>query len=251
MDSFRLDGKVAVVTGGSSGLGVAFAHALAEAGADVALGARRVERMAEVVQTVEGLGRKAVAVATDVTSPTDATALVAEAMEVLGRVDILVNNAGVGTAVPATREAPEDFRAVIDVNLMGSYWMAQACARVMKPGSSIVNIGSVLGQTSGGLPQAAYASSKAAIIGLTRELANQWTGRKGIRVNALAPGFFPSEMTDQFPPGYMEDNLERRVPIGRIGELRECAAAVVFLASDAASYISGVVLPVDGGLLTT
>jgi NAD(P)-dependent dehydrogenase (short-subunit alcohol dehydrogenase family) len=251
MDSFRLDGKVAVVTGASSGLGVAFAVALAEAGADVALGARRADRMSEVVRSVEGLGRRAIAVPTDVTSPDDATRLAAEALEGLGRVDVLVNNAGVGIAVPATRETPEEFRGVLDVNLMGSYWMAQACARVMTPGSSIINIGSVLGQTSGGLPQAAYASSKAAIIGLTRELANQWTGRKGIRVNALAPGFFPSEMTDQFPPGYIEDNLERRVPIGRVGELRECAAAVVFLASDAASYISGVVLPVDGGLLTT
>ena len=251
MDRFRLDGKVAVVTGASSGLGVAFARALAEAGADVALGARRADRMAEVVQAVEGLGRRAIAVPTDVTSPEDATRLAEEAVSQLGRVDVLVNTAGVGTAVPATREAPEDYRAVVDVNLMGSYWMAQACARVMKPGSSIINIGSVLGQTSGGLPQAAYASSKAAIIGLTRELANQWTGRKGIRVNALAPGFFPSEMTDQFPPGYMETVLEQRVPIGRIGEVEECAAAVVFLASDAASYISGVVLPVDGGLLTT
>ena len=251
MDSFRLDGKVAVVTGASSGLGVAFAHALAEAGADIALGARRADRMAEVVKAVEGLGRRAIAVPTDVTSPEDCTRLVGEAVSQLGGVDILVNNAGVGTAVPATREAPDDYRAVVDVNLMGSYWMAQAAARAMQPGSSIINIGSVLGQTSGGLPQAAYASSKAAIIGLTRELANQWTGRKGIRVNALAPGFFPSEMTDQFPPGYMETVLEQRVPIGRTGEPHECAAAVVFLASDAASYISGIVLPVDGGLLTT
>jgi NAD(P)-dependent dehydrogenase (short-subunit alcohol dehydrogenase family) len=251
LDSFRLDDKVAVVTGGSSGLGVAFAHALAEAGADVALGARRADRMADVVHSVEGIGRRAIAVTTDVTNPDDCTRLVSEAVERLGRVDILVNNAGVGIAVPATRETPEQYREVIDVNLMGSYWMAQAFASAASEGGSIINIGSVLGQTSGGLPQAAYASSKSAIIGLTRELANQWTGRKGIRVNALAPGFFPSEMTDQFPPGYIEDNLERRVPIGRVGDVRECAAAVVFLASAAASYISGIVLPVDGGLLTT
>jgi NAD(P)-dependent dehydrogenase (short-subunit alcohol dehydrogenase family) len=98
---------------------------------------------------------------------------------------------------------------------------------------------------------AAYAASKAAIIGLTRELANQWTGRKGIRVNALAPGFFPSEMTDQFPPEYTADLLARRVPIGRMGTPEECAAALVFLASDASSYVTGVVLPVDGGVLTT
>jgi NAD(P)-dependent dehydrogenase (short-subunit alcohol dehydrogenase family) len=171
-------------------------------------------------------------------------------MDELGRVDVLVNNAGLGTAYAATREDPDDFRRVIDVNLNGSYWMAQACGRVMQPGSSIVNIGSVLGFTTAGLPQAAYASSKAAIIGLTRDLAQQWTGRKGIRVNALAPGFFPSEMTAEYPEGYL-DNLMWRVPSGRTGEPAELTAALVFLASDAASYITGIVLPVDGGLLTT
>jgi len=139
---------------------------------------------------------------------------------------------------------------VIDVNLNGSYWMAQACGRVMKPGSSIVNIGSVLGQTTGALPQAAYASSKAAIIGLTRDLAVQWTGRKGIRVNALAPGFFPTEMTEQYPDGYL-DAMMIRVPAGRAGEAEELVAALLFLASDASSYVTGIVLPVDGGMLTT
>jgi NAD(P)-dependent dehydrogenase (short-subunit alcohol dehydrogenase family) len=128
--------------------------------------------------------------------------------------------------------------------------MAQACGRVMQPGSSIVNIGSVLGSTTAALPQAAYGASKAAIIGLTRDLAQQWTGRKGIRVNALAPGFFESEMTDRFPDGYL-DQMMWRVPAGRKGEARELAAALVFLASPAASYITGVVLPVDGGMLTT
>jgi NAD(P)-dependent dehydrogenase (short-subunit alcohol dehydrogenase family) len=168
----------------------------------------------------------------------------------LGRVDVLVNNAGIGTAAPATREPPEAFRRVIDINLCGSYWMAQACGRAMKHGGSIVNIGSVLGSTTAGLPQAAYSSSKAAIIGLTRDLAQQWTGRKGIRVNALAPGFFHSEMTAQYPDGYLEQMIAR-VPAGRVGEAIELVAALIFLASDAASYITGVVLPVDGGLLTT
>jgi NAD(P)-dependent dehydrogenase (short-subunit alcohol dehydrogenase family) len=250
LDRFRLDGKVAVVTGASSGLGVAFAQALAEAGADVALGARRVDRLAETQRLVEAGGRRAIAVRTDVALPADCTALVAAAMAEFGRVDVLVNNAGIGTAVPASIEAPEQFRQVIDINLNGSYWMAQACGRVMKPGSSIVNIGSVLGQTTAGLPQAAYSASKAAIIGLTRDLAQQWTGRKGIRVNALAPGFFVSEMTAHYPDGYL-DRQQQRIPVGRPGEASELCAALLFLASDAGSYVTGVTLPVDGGLLTS
>jgi NAD(P)-dependent dehydrogenase (short-subunit alcohol dehydrogenase family) len=189
-------------------------------------------------------------VTADVALPEDCTRIATEAVGALGRLDVLVNNAGVGTAVPASRETPDEFRRVIDINLNGSYWMAQACGRVMQPGSSIVNIGSVLGLTTAALPQAAYASSKAAIIGLTRDLAVQWTGRKGIRVNALAPGFFPSEMTDQYPDGYIE-RMQVRVPAGRPGDPEELVAALLFLASDASSYVTGTVLPVDGGLLAT
>jgi len=250
LDTFRLDGKVAIVTGASSGLGVAFARAVAEAGADVVLGARRVDRLRETSTLVEDAGRRAVAVQTDVSDPDACQALVDAAMSELGRVDVLVNNAGVGTAVPATRETPEEFRRVIDVNLNGCYWMAQACGRVMQPGSSIVNISSVLGLTTAGLPQAAYAASKAALIGLTRDLAQQWTGRKGIRVNALAPGFFASEMTDQYPDGYL-DAVGTRIPAGRKGEAVELAAALVFLASDAGGYVTGQTLAVDGGLTIT
>ena len=250
LDLFRLDGKVAIVTGASSGLGVAFAEGLAEAGADVAICARRVERLEETKRRVEELGRRCLAVPADVAKVEDCQRVVDETVSELGRVDVLVNNAGVGTAYPASREPPEEFRRVVEVNLFGSYWMAQACGRAMKDGGSIVNIGSVLGSTTAGLPQAAYASSKAAIIGLTRDLAQQWTGRKGIRVNALAPGFFPSEMTEQYPDGYL-DMMMVRVPTGRGGEARELVAALVFLASDASSYVTGVVLPVDGGMLTT
>jgi NAD(P)-dependent dehydrogenase (short-subunit alcohol dehydrogenase family) len=250
LDLFRLDGKVAIVTGASSGLGVAFAEGLAEAGADVAVCARRVERLEDTKARVEATGRRCVAVEADVAKPEDCARVVERTVAELGRVDALVNNAGIGTAVPATREEPDEFRRVIDVNLNGSYWMAQAVARAMKDGGSIVNVGSVLGSTTAGLPQAAYASSKAAIIGLTRDLAQQWTGRKGIRVNALAPGFFPSEMTEEYPDGYLE-KMQWRVPAGRMGEPRELTNALLFLASDASSYVTGVVLPVDGGVLTT
>jgi NAD(P)-dependent dehydrogenase (short-subunit alcohol dehydrogenase family) len=250
LDMFRLDGKVAIVTGASSGLGVVFARALAEAGADVALGARREDRMGATREAVEKAGRRAITVRTDVSQVEDCQALVDATMAEFGRVDVLVNNAGIGTAAPATREAPEQFRQVIDVNLNGCYWMAQACGRVMKPGSSIVNISSVLGLTTAGLPQAAYAASKAGLIGLTRDLAQQWTGRKGIRVNALAPGFFASEMTDQYPEGYLDQQMSR-VLVGRAGEPEELAAALVFLVSDAGGYVTGTTLPVEGGMLTS
>ncbi|MDX6325124.1 MAG: hypothetical protein QOK15_1478 [Nocardioidaceae bacterium] len=250
LDMFRLDGRVAIVTGASSGLGVAFAQGLAEAGADVVLGARRVERLQGTKALVEAAGRKALTVPTDVARPEDCTALVEAAMTEFGKVDVLVNNAGVGSAVPATRESPEQFRSVIDVNLNGCYWMAQACGRVMQPGSSIINISSVLGLTTGGLPQAAYSASKAGLIGLTRDLAQQWTGRKGIRVNAVAPGFFESEMTDQYPEGYLE-SMQFRIPSGRKGYGSELAATVVFLAGTGSGYVTGQTLPVDGGMTIT
>ncbi len=250
LDAFSLDGKVAIVTGASSGLGVAFATGFAEAGADIAICARREDRLQATREQVEALGRRCVAVRADVSVPEDCERVVAETVERLGRVDVLVNNAGIGTAVPATRESPDEFRRVIDINLNGTYFMAQACARAMKEGGSIVNIGSVLGSTSAFLPQAAYASSKAAIIGLTRDLAQQWTGRKKIRVNALAPGFFESEMTDQYPDGYLEQMMFR-VPAGRAGAPRELVTAAIFLASDAGAYVTGALLPVDGGLLTS
>ncbi|GAA3596601.1 glucose 1-dehydrogenase [Nonomuraea rosea] len=251
LERFGIEGKVAIVTGASSGLGVAFARGFAEAGADVVIGARRADRLAETRRLVEETGRRCLAVPTDVARPEDCDALVAAAVEAMGGVDVLINNAGIGTAVPALRESPAEFRQVVEVNLHGTYWMAQACARVMRPGSSIVNVGSVLGATTAGLPQAAYSASKAAVTGLTRDLAQQWTGRRGIRVNCLVPGFFRSEMTEQYKPGYVDQVVESRVVMKRPGDPMELVAAAVFLAGDAASYITGVTLPVDGGVLLT
>ena len=248
LDRFRLDGKVALVTGASSGLGVAIAQGLAEAGADVVLGARRVDRLEQTKSLVEAAGRRALAVETDVTDPAQCAAMVAAAVEAFGKVNILVNNAGFGWAKPATRETPEEFRKVIDINLNAQYWMAQAFGRAVTEGGSIVNISSVLAMRPGNIPQAGYAASKAGLLGLTRDLAAQWTGRKGIRVNAIAPGFFPSEMTDEMDPS--EGEMVKLVtPAGRFGEPHEIGDAVVFLASDASSYITGITLPVDGGMV--
>ena len=249
-DLFNLEDKVVIVTGASSGLGVSFAQAFAEAGADLVLGARRVEQMANTAALVEQAGRKVHTHKTDVADPEQCQQLVDAAIEQFGRVDVLINNAGVGTAVPATRESPDEFRKVIDVNLNGSYWMAQACGRVMSPGSSIINIASILGITTGGLPQAAYSASKAGVMGLTRDLAQQWGSRKGIRVNALAPGFFKSEMTDEYQPGYLEMQLPR-VVVGRLGDPAELAATAIWLASAAGGYVTGQTIVVDGGLTIT
>lgn len=247
LDRFRLDGKVALVTGASSGLGVAMAQGLAEAGADLVLGARRLDRLEQTKAMVESLGRRVICVPTDVAVPEQCSAMVAAAVAEFGKVNVLVNNAGFGWAMPATRETPEEFRKVIDINLNGQYWMAQAFARAITEGGSIVNISSVLGLRPGGIPQAGYAASKAGLLGLTRDLAAQWTGRKGIRVNAIAPGYFPSEMTDELAEKEVELALSL-TPAGRMGQPYEVADAVVFLASDASSYISGITLPVDGGL---
>lgn len=245
LDKFRLDGKVAIVTGASSGLGVAFAKGLAEAGADVVLAARRADKLKDTAALVEAAGRRALVVQADVSRPDDCREVARAAAE-FGTVAVLVNNAGVASAVPASRETPEEFLGVMDVNLNGAYWMAQAAAKVMTSGGSIINISSVLGLVTGGIPQAAYSASKAGLLGLTRDLAQQWTGRKGIRVNAICPGFFSSEMTDQYPPGYME-KMQAMLPAGRIGDPEELAAAVVFLASPAGGYVTGETLVVDGG----
>ena len=249
-EMFRLDGRVVIVTGASSGLGVATARAVTQMGGSVVLAARRADRLAEVAEVIRSVGGTPLVVQADVVSQPDCQRVVDEAMETFGQVDGLVNNAGLASAHPATRETPEQFTSVVDVNLNGTYWMAQACGRVMKPGSAIVNISSVLALTTAGLPQAAYSASKPAVIGLTRDLAQQWGPRKGIRVNAVAPGTFATEMTAAYRVGYLEDVSARWV-LGRAGNPSELAASVVWLLSTAGGYVTGQTIVVDGGLTIT
>jgi len=251
LDLFRLDGKVAVVTGASSGLGVTFATVLAEAGADVAIGARRADLLEETKAKIEALGRRAVAVQTDVTSAEDCARLVAAAAEQLGGPHVLVNNAGVASVVPALRESPDDFRRVVDIHLTGTYQMSQSFARACVDGghpAAIVNVTSIVGLVVNKAPQAAYSSAKQALFGLTRELAMQWTSRYGIRVNALAPGLFSAGLSRdiQRNEAAYADALSN-IPIGRLGDASELAGALLLLASDAGSYMTGSILIVDGG----
>ncbi|MCV7252324.1 glucose 1-dehydrogenase [Mycolicibacterium fluoranthenivorans] len=246
LDLFRLTGAVAIVTGAGSGLGAGFAEALAEAGADVVIAGRRRPQLEATAEKVRQAGGACLAVPTDVTSPDACAALVDAAVAEFGRVDVLVNNAGMSHVAPATAELPEDFRAVLDVNLNGAYWMAQASARVMGHGSSIVNVSSMLGLMKSTLPQAAYAASKAGLIGLTRDLSNQWSARKGIRVNAIAPGFVETDMISEMSEDTLAGFLAT-CPLGRVATQREIDTAVVFLAARASSYITGSTLAVDGG----
>jgi NAD(P)-dependent dehydrogenase (short-subunit alcohol dehydrogenase family) len=181
----------------------------------------------------------------------DCERLVAACVSELGSVDILVNNAGTGHSAPAHREDPADFERVMRTNVFGSYYMSQAVGRALIAaghGGSIVNVSSVLGLTWSDIPQVGYSASKAALLGLTRDLAAQWSGRRGIRVNTLAPGFFVSEMTAPLLETQAGiDKVLSRTPMGRVGEVDELLGALLLLVSDAGSYITGVTLPVDGG----
>jgi NAD(P)-dependent dehydrogenase (short-subunit alcohol dehydrogenase family) len=242
---FRLDGRVAVVTGASSGLGRRFALVLAAVGAEVVACARRRDRLETLAQECA-----AVPMACDVTRPEEVDRLVAQVQERFGRIDVLVNSAGT-TVVQAAEDEPLDtFRSVLDVNLTALFYVSQQVGRHMigQGHGSIINVSSAMGLVaSAPVKQASYAASKGAVINLTRELAVQWA-RKGVRVNALAPGWFPSEMTapmldDERSISFVASNT----PMARFGAPHELDGALLYLASDASTFCTGQAFVVDGG----
>lgn len=246
MSMFDMSGRVVVVTGASSGLGHRFARVFHAVGATVVAVARRQARLDSLAAELPGL----VTVVCDVADAGQREALVADVLERCGRVDVLVNNAGIGHTVAVEEETVEQFREVLEVNVTAVWHLSKLCGEhmVAQGRGSIVNIASVLGLVgSAPIKQANYVASKAAVVNLSRELALQWA-RRGVRVNALCPGWFPSEMTE---PMQGDDGsrrfLERNSPMPRMGEVHELDGAVLFLASDASSYMTGQTLVVDGG----
>jgi NAD(P)-dependent dehydrogenase (short-subunit alcohol dehydrogenase family) len=251
-DLFDLSGKTAVVTGASSGLGVAFAHALAGAGANVVLAARRVENLEKVAADITAAGGTALAQGCDVTDEAQVAAMVQATVDRFGGLDVMVANAG---SVPEGACAPEKmpadlFRQAIDVNLTGTYVTATGAARHMlaNGGGSIILLASVAGMGGHFNIPAGYAAAKAATVHLAKYLGMHWADR-GVRVNAIGPGWFPSEITDQVlavPP--FRQRIEDQTAMGRIGEPGELLGALLLLASDAGSYITGQTIMVDGGM---
>ncbi|HEX3448090.1 MAG TPA: glucose 1-dehydrogenase [Isosphaeraceae bacterium] len=249
LDRFRLDGKVALVTGGARGLGRVIADALASAGADVAITARQAESAQGAAELIAAMStRKAIGLAADVTQRSSVEALVAHVLETLGRLDILVNNAGVNIRGPIEELSEDDWDTVIDTNLKGPWLCCRAVAPVMKRQKSgrVINVSSMLGEIS--MPgRSPYASSKGGLTLLTKTLALEWA-KDGINVNALCPGPFATEInTPLLNDPAARAQMEANVPLARWGDPVELGPAAVFLASEASSFMTGATLFIDGG----
>jgi NAD(P)-dependent dehydrogenase (short-subunit alcohol dehydrogenase family) len=250
-DVLRLDGKVAVVTGASYGLGVLFAEVLASAGADVVVTARSADKLADTAKVVENLGRRSVVVAADVTVYDDCQRVADATVAELGRIDVLVNNAGWADdrLIRTERSEPEMFEKMVKTDLVGLFYMTRAVAPHMLRGGggSIINLSSIFGMAGAENRTAGYFAAKGGVNQLTRLLACEW-GDRNLRVNALAPNFFMSEMTRHLlEDSGMADWMRSRTPMRRLGELHELVGPFLFLASDASSFVTGTVLTVDGG----
>ena len=250
---FDLKGKVAIVTGASSGLGVQFAKALANQGADVAISARRVERLEQVKKEIDAMGVKCFIAPCDVGKTEEIISMVAKVKEHFGKIDILVNNAGVGKAAPAETQTDEEWLSTININLNSVYYVAREVGKIMikQNYGKIINIGSIHSTVSmAGSPISAYCTSKGGVEMLTKALANEWA-KYNITVNAIGPAYFPSELTagvitnEQFMGA-----VKLYCPMGRVGRDGELDGAIVYFASDASSYTTGQLLSIDGGWTT-
>ena len=248
---FNLEGRVALVTGGNGGLGLGMALGLAEAGAHIAVAARNTEKTARALSQIEAIGVKALGLTADISRESDITEMVAQTIEVFGRLDILVNNAGTVVRKEPQELTTEEWDQVLDVNLLSAAFLAAKTAyphMKRQGGGKIINIGSMFSIFGGGGSGAPYSASKGGLVQLSKSLAVAWA-KDNIQSNAILPGWFMTEITSDIPVRQPEryDMISRRIPTGRWGEPEELKGAAVFLASPASDYVTGAVLTVDGG----
>ncbi|MCP4568596.1 MAG: 3-oxoacyl-ACP reductase FabG [FCB group bacterium] len=245
---FNLEGKVAIVTGGSRGLGKAMALGLADAGADVVVASRTQADLDKVAEEIKAKGRKALAIAMDATNFDSIKAMAAKVVEEFGKIDILINNAGFGTTVPFLKIAEEDWDRLLNINLKGYFMVTQAVGAYMFKAKAgrVINISSAMGESP--MPfMAHYAASKGAINAMTKSLAQEWA-RRGITVNAIAPSYFLTDMNKSAHEDEMTNKLiMSKTPVGRWGEANELVGLTVYLSSDNSAYLTGAIIPVDGG----